>query len=293
MEHVWITTEQGKVHLINYRQSELKEGSKIVVCIHGAHSDARIFNYLGSQLSESGYNVFSLDLLGHGQSDGPIGDSNFGDCLLSINQVIKTIRQGMNNISVYLLGHSFGCTYVLWYAHEFASTVNGLILMAPYLRIKGLRQRSRVEPNNVFFLYLLLRRLITPKRMVKFTDLLPGTIVIGGKELSLMLDDKKLNFYYSYRYIVDVLALKNSKIKEISTIKTPVLLLHGKKDLHFYPEISEAFFKLLASEYKSIKMIDCDHWFNHAVFYEQNLSLYSELSRISILHLIDEWIEAN
>ena len=62
-------------------------------------------------------------------------------------------------------------------------------------------------------MYLLLRRIITPKKLVKFTDLLPGTIVIGGRELSHMLDDKKLNFYYSYRYIVDVLALRNSKIK--------------------------------------------------------------------------------
>ena len=76
MEHVWITTKQGKVHVINYKQSELKKGSKIVVCIHGAHSDARIFNYLGSELSKSGYNVFSLDLLGHGQSDGPMEMQN-------------------------------------------------------------------------------------------------------------------------------------------------------------------------------------------------------------------------
>ena len=194
--------------MINYKQSELKKGSKIVVCIHGAHSDARIFNYLGNQLSKNDYNIFSLDLLGHGQSDGRIGDPKFEDCLLSINRVIKTIRQGMNYIPVYLLGHSFGCTYVLWYAHEFGITVDGVILMAPYLRIKGLKQRSKVEPNNVFFLYLLLRRLITPKMMVKFTDLLPGTILIGEKKLSLMLNDKKLNFYYSYRYIVDVLSIK-------------------------------------------------------------------------------------
>ena len=128
--------------MINYKPGDASTSSKVILCIHGAHSDARIFNYLGNQLSESGFNIYSLDLLGHGQSDGPIGDSNFEDCLSSINQVIKTIRQRQNNIPVYLLGHSFGCTYVLWYAHEFGSTVDGLILMAPYLRIKGLK-RSR------------------------------------------------------------------------------------------------------------------------------------------------------
>ena len=153
-----------------------------------------------------------MNLLGHGKSDGMPGDMDFDDCLSSINEVIEKIK---GTTRIFILAHSIGCTFALWYAHNFKGFVDGLILMAPYIRVTGVRNRSDAEPGIFYFLYLIARRLLTPKYLVKMTEVLPQLNKIGGEELGFMLQNKDLNFYYTYRYIVDIIAFRNSKVKSL------------------------------------------------------------------------------
>ena len=119
--------------------------------------------------------------------------------------------------------------------HDYKGYLDGLILMAPYIRISSIKKRSVAEPNFFNFLYLFLRRLTTPKTLVKMTDLFPALKEIGGEEISHMLQDNDLNFYYSYRYIVDIIAFRNSRVKTLTDNgNVPILILHGKKDLIFF-----------------------------------------------------------
>lgn len=282
-----MTTSRGNINLIHFPPVH-DNNNKTILCIHGSYSDARIFNYIGTQLSENGFNVYSMDLLGHGKSDGKIGDLNFGDCLASINEVIKKIKGGSQ---IFILAHSIGCTFALWFVHNYKGSVDGLILMAPYIRISTVKKRSVAEPNLLYFLYLIFRRLLTPKTLVKMTDLFPKLIDIGGEELLQMLHDKDLNFYYSYRYIIDIIAFRNSRVKELAGIDdVPIHILHGKNDLIFFSGVSEAFFKLLKNKNKKINLFDCDHWFYDAVSYNYFQSKFSEESRKQIIVTVKEWI---
>jgi dienelactone hydrolase len=123
------------------------------------------------------------------------------------------------------------------------------------------------------------------------TDLFPELKEIGGEEISHMLQDKDLNFYYSYRYIVDIIAFRNSRVKALTDNgSVPILILHGKKDLIFFSAVSEAFFKLLKNKYKEIKLFDCDHWFYDAVSYNYMQSEYPEESRKQVIARIEKWI---
>ena len=282
-----MTTSHGNINLLHFPSRD-NATNRTVLCIHGSYSDARIFNYIGCQLSEDGFNVYSMDLLGHGKSDGVTGDLNFNDCLSSINEVIEKIK---GNSKVFILSHSIGCTFALWYAHNYKEFVNGLILMAPYIRLSTVRKRSAAEPGLFYFLYLVVRRLLTPKSLVKMTDVFTQLNKIGGEELWHMLQDKDLNFYYTYSYIVDIIAFRNSKVKSLMDIgEIPVLILHGKKDLIFYPSVSEAFFKLLKNKHKDMVLFDCDHWFYDAVSYI-SLAKYSEASRRQIIVTMKEWVD--
>ena len=114
-----MTTSRGNINLIHF--PSVHDNNKTILCIHGSYSDARIFNYIGTQLSENGFNVYSMDLLGHGKSDGMIGDLNFGDCLASINEVIEKIKGGSQ---IFILAHSIGCTFALWYVHNYKGSVD-------------------------------------------------------------------------------------------------------------------------------------------------------------------------
>jgi lysophospholipase len=280
---VLFETVSGRINVIETLSA--KPNGDAVLCIHGFPCDARIFAYAGDKLSQAGYNIFSMDLPGHGKSDGKRGDLDFVACLKSMNQIIAELRK--KSPRVFILTHSMGSTFALWYAHLFNS-VDGLILTAPYVRIGGIK-RSDAEPNFVAFIQLLLGRLFVPYRRVSVAKILPGYIKIGGSQMIRMAQDRELNFEYSYRYFIDVIARRNSKLKELADIKVPVLILQGSKDRNVYPQVSEEFFKLLHTRDKEIKVFDCDHWFYDAMFYTQTTE-YAEEDRMKFISSIASWL---
>lgn len=294
----------------------------ILVCIHGAYCDGRLFAYLANRVSCSGYLVYALDLLGHGKSDGDRGDTQFDDSIETINEVIQEIKnktEGQNigivggnrtfvnqnlkgrkvdnasKIKIFILGHSLGCTFALWYVRRFKSTVDGIILMAPYLRIPSLKKRSDVEPSTLSFLYLFLRRQITPKKVMAFLAVIPKLKELGGEEISLLVKHREDSFLYTLRFIVDIVGLRNNRVKEIIKIDLPVLILHGKRDRLVYSEVSQTLFNMIDSKKKDIRLFDCNHWFYHSIFYQELVQLLSkqpcESDRNKIAQTIIEWTD--
>lgn len=278
-------TSNGKINVIKY--SSAVPSDKIVLCIHGFCCDARIFDYLGNSLAKNGFDVYSIDLPGHGKSYGEKGDLDFDACLTSIHDIVTKLK---GTSKLFILAHSMGCTYALWYAHTFKKSVDGLILFAPYVRIPSIKKRSEIEPSNTRFLYFLLRKILTPKTRIMATQKLPNFLKIGDLEIEQMLKDTSLNFHYSYRYIVDVLAFRNTMVSKLADVDVPVLFLHGKKDRNVFPEVSTQFCNLVNSTDKKIDILDCDHWFNHCVFYTQDNKRYSEESRVHIINLVKDWL---
>lgn len=281
-------TSRGKINVIKYPSRTPSD--KIVLCIHGFCCDARIFDYLGNALANNGFDVYSIDLPGHGKSYGEKGDPDFDECLESIHDIVEKLK---STSKLFILAHSMGCTYALWYAHTFKKSVDGLILFAPYVRIPSIKKRSEIEPSNIRFLYFLLRKMLTPKTRILATQKLPNFLTVGGHEIEQMLNDKSLNFYYSYRYIVNVLALRNTRISELSDTEVPLLILHGKKDRNVFAEVGMQFYNLANSIDKKINVLDCDHWFDHCIFYGQDDSRYSEDSRMKIMNLVKDWVSSH
>src|SRR5688572_1293655 len=78
---VFYDTVGGRINVIETPSAN--PAGDAVLCIHGFPCDARIFAYAGSKLAQAGYNVFSMDLPGHGKSGGPKGDLDFDACLES------------------------------------------------------------------------------------------------------------------------------------------------------------------------------------------------------------------
>jgi alpha-beta hydrolase superfamily lysophospholipase len=278
-------TVSGRINVIEIPSA--KPNGDAILCIHGFPCDARIFAYAGEKLSQEGYNVFSIDLPGHGKSDGQKGDLDFDSCLKSLNQIITELKKKSRRL--FILAHSMGSTFALWYAHLFNS-IDGLILMAPYVRIGGIK-RSDAEPSATAFMRLLLGRVFVPYKRVRIAKILPGYVRIGGSQLTRMVQDTELNFEYSYRYFIDVIARRNSKVKEMADVQVPVLLLQGSKDRNVYPQVSEEFFKLLRTANKEIKVLDCGHWFYDAIFYSQT-SEYAEEDRAKFISTIAGWLSS-
>lgn len=140
-------TARGKINVLEIHS--LKPLGQAVLCIHGICCDARIFSYVGARLSQVGYDVYAIDLPGYGKSDGRRGDLDFDGSLKSIHDIVMDLKKKYSR--VFMLAHSFGSTFALWYIHNFNS-VDGLVLLAPYVRV-GNKKRSDAEPSTLTFLY--------------------------------------------------------------------------------------------------------------------------------------------
>ena len=280
-------TESGRINAIEF--SPKRPAEDTLLCIHGFCCDSRIFAYVGRKLSGMGYNVVSIDLPGHNMSDGEKGDLDFDACIKSIHQIVSKLKK--RSTRVFLLTHSMGCIFALWYAHLFKASIDGLILLCPFLRVHNIKKRYDAEPNTLKFLLLVLARILTPNKRFNIIDAFPAYVKAGGDELAWMLKNRSFNFSYSYRFVVDILARRNSKISELTDLgNAPALILHGRKDRMIYVQVSQQFFKLVNSEIKDMKIFDCDHWFYDAVFYDQSFSKYSEESRAHVISTIAGWL---
>jgi acylglycerol lipase len=294
-------TSQGKINALFYPSAEKKNSVECkVLCLHGFCCDARIFQYLGRALSKSGIDTYAIDLFGHGKSDGKRGDPDFNNTLKGIDEILSQILsdnpQALNkkqskHPSLYILAHSLGCTYAMWYLASYTRRISGLILLAPYVWIKEIKNKGEAVPATTTFYNLLLRRIFTPSNLISAKKIVSNSIM-QTKEVEHMINDPDIINYYSYRYIVDVIGFRNTKINRLSSLRAPILILHGKKDTNVNPQISERFYTMLKSDKKSIKLLDCDHWFNHAIFFNQDDNRYSEVDRLPITNSIVDWIDA-
>jgi alpha-beta hydrolase superfamily lysophospholipase len=237
-------------------------------------------------LASAGYDVYSLDLPGHGMSAGRRGDLDFERCLQSIDSVISEIKK--KSPEVFIIAHSMGSTFALWYAHRFRNSVKGLVLLSPYVRIRGIK-RSDAEPSPMAFLYLMFGRLFSPKKHVDIRKVLPGYARIGGSQYARMANVVKVNFEYTFRYLIDVVAQRNGMLTNLSDVNIPVLMAYGLKDRNVYPQVSEHFFNILKSKDKQIVSFDCNHWFYDAIFFSQS-DEYSEGDRQAFLKRIVDWL---
>ena len=283
-------TASGRINAIEFRAE--KPASDTLLCIHGFCCDARIFAYAGNKLSNLGYNVVSIDLPGHSMSDGKKGDLNFETCIKSIHQIITQLKKTSQR--VFILGHSMGCIFALWYAHLFRASVDGLILLSPFIRVPAMKNRFAAEPNSLDLLLMFFARIFTPNRCVNIIERFPKHVKASGDKFLRMAKDPLMNFSYSYKFLVDILAIKSSKVSKLSDVgDIPVLILHGRKDRVIYHQVSENFFKLLRTNRKETRIIDCDHWFYDAIFYDQSLSGHNEELRLQIISSISDWLKAH
>ena len=104
---------------------ELSRDKHTLVLIHGSGLSHIVWSLTEQYLSNQGYNVLSLDLPGHGNSDG--------ECLESIEDIADWLEKFFTEININdltLIGHSQGCLVSLEYSYKFPKRVKNLVFVA-------------------------------------------------------------------------------------------------------------------------------------------------------------------
>ena len=120
---MWIDVENARVFAQTGGQS-FNSGKQSVVLIHGAGMDQTVWQQQSRYLAHHGWNVFAIDMPGHGASEGsaPYSVRAGAEWLVSLLDALDLPR-------VSLVGHSLGALMSLEAAGRFAERVDKLALL--------------------------------------------------------------------------------------------------------------------------------------------------------------------
>ena len=119
-----------------------------VIVVHGILTSGYTYNRFAGLIREAAKaEVYTIDLRGHGESDGRRGDVDYiGQYVDDLTNVVQEIRQRKPNGKIILAGHSMGGGISLLYAmQDSAPSIDGYLLFAPLL---GDNSPTSLTPND-------------------------------------------------------------------------------------------------------------------------------------------------
>ena len=99
-------------------------GKETIVFLHGSGLSHIVWSLTEQFFSNKNFNVLSVDLPGHGNSDGP--------CLDTIEKIADWLEQvfiSLNLEKLTLVGHSQGCLEILEYASKYKNRLKKIVFI--------------------------------------------------------------------------------------------------------------------------------------------------------------------
>jgi alpha-beta hydrolase superfamily lysophospholipase len=260
---------------------------KSIVCIHGLGCHSEFFKPIGENLAANGVEVYALDLRGFGNSkeeDLPRGDTrDFKRHLQDVDETVSFIRRSNQAQKVYMLGHSLGGLYTLWYAANHPDALDGVILAAPAIE-SGIRPPPlKVGAGPPF----------APETTIDMYEAWPQSLK-ESEEGKMWRQDPLSTTRFSWRWLGGSMILRDKEaLQNASRIRKPTLIIQGEVDDLDLLGGAKRLFESLAAEDKSLRTFpDANHWFYDAIFPEVTTK-YSPEKRELVFSTVKGWLKTN
>ena len=118
-----ITIQNKSVHASDAGQG-IEISKDTIVFLHGSGLSHIVWSLTEQFFSNKNFNVLSIDLPGHGNSEGP--------CLDSIEKIadwLEKVFAELNLNNIILVGHSQGCLEILEYAFKYKERLKKLVFV--------------------------------------------------------------------------------------------------------------------------------------------------------------------
>ena len=115
--------ENKNVHASNAGQ-QLDYKKETIIFLHGSGLTHIVWSLVEQFFSNKNFNVLSIDLPGHGNSEGP--------CLQTIEEIADWLEKVFIKLKlekVILVGHSQGCLEMLEYSNKYKNRIKKLVFM--------------------------------------------------------------------------------------------------------------------------------------------------------------------
>ena len=213
-----------------------------LIILHGSGQSHVVWSLTDQYLSNEGFNIFTLDLPGHGNSEGE-SLNTIEEMAEWLDKVI--VKIGIKNLSI--LAHSQGCLIALEYANKFNDKIKKIIFVAGSYEIPV--NKNLIELANSGDLESL-------NLMMKWGYGYSKQF-IGGNPLQKILNSSR-----EVREVlaVDLKACNNYKngLNAVKKINCPTLLIFGELDKMIKLDKGKEFAKLIPGA--SVHIVkDCGH----------------------------------
>ncbi len=193
---------------------DFDSSKETIILLHGSGQSHVVWSLTAQYLSDQNYNVFSIDLPGHGNSEG--------ESLKSIEDMAEWLNKiviKLNIKDLNLIGHSQGCLIALEYANMFPSNLKKLIFIAG----------SYAIPVNKSLIELALSGNMDSLNLMMKWGYGNSKQFIGGNPLQKILNSPR-----EVRDVlaIDLIACNNYKNGELAAknIKCPTFFIFGELD---------------------------------------------------------------
>jgi alpha-beta hydrolase superfamily lysophospholipase len=220
-----------------------------IYIVHGLHEHGGRYQHLAAYLTKNDYAVYTMDFLGHGKSAGVRSYvDTYDDFISSMDGYLDLIRSWQPDLPIYIIGHSMGGLLSAVFLTVTGHPINGAILSGSLVQV----------PDYVSE--------ITIKVGKKLADLLPKVRLVNIDIEALSRDPSVVQAYredplvFNGKTTARISNELNNAInwveKKGSSIKQPMLLLHGGGDRICDPSWSQYLYDLITSPDKQLIIYD-------------------------------------
>ena len=121
--------ENKNVHASDAGQG-IDSNKDTIVFLHGSGLSHIVWSLTEQFFSNNNFNVLSIDLPGHGNSDGPCFDT-----IEKISDWLEKVFIELNLEKVILVGHSQGCLEILEYSHKYSNRLKKAVFIGGSYRM--------------------------------------------------------------------------------------------------------------------------------------------------------------
>lgn len=249
-----------------------RPSSGVVALVHGLGGHSGILRNVVEYLVPQGYEVYAMDLRGHGRSQGQRGYINsWTEFREDLQAFIQRIRQQRAHCPLILWGHSMGGTIALDYALHRPDQLQGLIVSAPAL------SQIHVPPHKLVVGQLLSQFLPHFRLPAGLANSLADRDRVA---LAAYLQDPLRHEWGSARLVTEFFRTVNWINYHAAELRVPLLLMHGTADGVTSPVGSRAFFE-------RVVFPDKEHHEYPGAYHD----LYDDIARFTMFNDVEVWLD--
>ena len=268
-----LKTEDG---LSLYAFEWMPEGEMLgVICLfHGLGEHSGRYEHVAEFVNRHGYGVLSIDLRGHGKSEGQRRHSPGIDGMLNdIDLLVKSTMEKYPDRPLFLYGHSLGGNLVLDYCLKRSPQAQGVIITSPFLRPAFEPPPWKIALGKVMY---TLWPSLSMGNELDTNALSNDQAVVDAYEQDPLVHDR-----ITSRMGIDMLNSGEWALENAASFPLPLLLMHGGADQVCSPAASQEF-ALKAGKLCTFKIWD-------GLAHE----IHNEPEKEEVLGYILDWITDN